>query len=139
LPPRAYTSGEFEGIPPEGVGGDPDLNVLKNRDRPPKQQYVSMTLEEIIAQRVEPAPEVDRAPRRNWSEKTLAEITRIENQGVIVEGYIARLSAGGRTAANAGRRGPRRSDWSLSLVADPSDEVSKAVVAVVSPRVQSAH
>jgi hypothetical protein len=104
LPSRAYTSGAFEGIPPEGVGGDPDLNVLKNRDLPPPQ-YVPMTLEEIVTLPTPSAPEINTGRRSSWSQKALEGITRIEARGVTVEAYLKRVHAARPTAANARRQG----------------------------------
>jgi hypothetical protein len=138
LPARAYTSGIFEGIPAEGVGGDPELNLRKNRDRPP-QQYTAKTLEAIIAQKVPADVEATREPRRNWPQEALAEIDRVESQGVMVEGFVKRAHAGGPTAANARMRGPSSTDWSVSLVSNPDDDLAKAVIAVITPRTRAGH
>ena len=56
-----------------------------------------------------------------------------------MEGYLIRVKAGGPTAANARRVGIQRSDWSLSLVSNPDDELSKSIVTVLSPRTRATH
>jgi len=134
LPPRAYSSGAFEGIPPEGVGGDPDLNVLKNRDLPPRQ-YTPRALQEIIAQ---PAPTTS-GPRRTWPEDARSRIAELESQGVVVEGYLRSVKPLGPTAANARRQPKENRDWRLALVAAPDADHASSVVAVVSPRIRANH
>lgn len=136
LPPVAYTSGAFEGIPAEGVGGDAAVNVLRNRDLPPKQ-FTLMTLEKIGALPTPNVPDEQSSTRSSWPQEILKEVNGIGSQGVMVEGYIARVRVVAPTAANARREG--LNDWTLSLVSDPSDEIAKSVTAAITPRVRSAH
>ena len=138
LPARAYTSGTFEGIPAEGVGGDPEFNLKKNRDKPPPQ-YVEKTLQTIIEQKVPDAVDATRGPRRNWPEEARAEIERVESQGVRVVGFIKLVHATGPTAANAKMQDMSKRDWSVSLVSNPDDDLGKAVIAIVTPRVRTDH
>jgi hypothetical protein len=138
LPPRAFTSGPFQGIPPEGVGGDPDLNILKNRDRPPRQ-YSPMTVEQVISLPVFEKAELKGFRRSQWPLETLEKIAAIESGGAIVEGYLNRVWVGGRTSATAHRQGVQNSDWLLSLTSNPEDDASKSVTTVISPRTRSNH
>ena len=86
LSPRSYTSGAYRGIPPEGVGGrDPELNLLKNRDLPPKEEkYELMTIAGIIALQPVHAGETLDKPRRDWPVEARNEIRRWESKGIQV-------------------------------------------------------
>src|SRR5579864_4549936 len=77
----------FEGIPPEGVGGDPEENILRNRMNESKS-YKRMTLDEIIALPVPKDDEKIKGRRTDWAEDVWEELNPIEHQGVVVEGYV---------------------------------------------------
>jgi len=138
LPPRAYTSGLFEGIPPEGVGGDPEVNVLKNRDQPPKQ-FTPMTLEAIVALPSPNDEEIGSLPRSQWPPEARQTVERFEAKGIVVEGYIKKGILVGPTAANAKRRDPAGSDFKLWLVSNPTDKSTRTVNAVITPRTRASH
>jgi hypothetical protein len=137
LSARSYVSGAYRGIPPEGVGGrDPELNLLKNRDLPPKGgKYESMTIADMIALRPARADETLDKSRRDWSTEARNEIGAWENKGVQVEGYIRRATIQGPSAAYAMKRGLEFSPVHLYLVSEPEQGPEKSLTAVVTPRV----
>jgi hypothetical protein len=142
LPARAYTSGAFKGIPAEGVGGEPEFNILKNRDVPPKL-YTPMTIEKMLALPLPGSAEVIRGPRSNWPTTVHTEIDRIESQGVTLEGYVINAHLIGPTAANAQDKSAEGRDWAVVLGSSPTESTSKInsswIYGIVSPRIRAIH
>jgi hypothetical protein len=132
----AFTTGEFRGCPQEGDGGDPDLNRLKNRDRPPPA-YADLTIAQIVGNRAEEALAAGRSHRSRWPTPARDEISRWENTGVRVVGYLQKVTQQGLESCNC-HAGDQR-DFHLWIAEGPNDDRSNSLVVEVSPRVQSAH
>lgn len=131
-----YTIGEFEGCPPAGIGGDPDLNRLKNRDREPPA-YEPMGLEELLSSRPEAALDAGRALRARWPRAALRAVAPWERRGVAVEAYLHSVRQMGPESCNCGRKDRR--DYHVWLVPRPEAEREEALIAEVSPRLLPAH
>jgi hypothetical protein len=126
-----YTTGMFDGCPPEGDGGDRDLNRLKNRDMPPPS-YETMSVSQMLTDRPERALEEGRKPRRLWSEAARTEVSEWERKGVSVEGHLLRVKQEGPESCNCHAEDHR--DFHLWLGADPDDDRGRSVVVEISPR-----
>src|SRR4051812_22768119 len=72
LPVVTTTTGNFHGCPPEGDGGDPYLNRLKNRDIAP-QTYKDMTVRELLDDEPEDAIAMGRKHRDKWEQEAVDE------------------------------------------------------------------
>lgn len=131
-----FTTGDFEGCPPEGNGGDPDLNRLKNRDVAPTT-LVPRTIREIINNQPLTASEQARSLKReNWPIEALEEIQDWENEAVVVEGYLIAIKKEGREGCNCGSAQPvlKYADYHLWLAESPNHTKAKSIVAELSPR-----
>src|ERR1051326_194391 len=84
--PREFSTGEFHGCPSIGVGSDPYLNSLKNRDKPPSMAHV-YTITQILNSLPKTLPQ-RRISRANWTPQQRQLAARWESRAVIVEGYL---------------------------------------------------
>jgi hypothetical protein len=132
---RIYNTGDFEGCPATGTGGDPALNLLKNRDRPPPV-VEAMTIGEILANHPSSA-EAARGPRRRWPASAQAELANWENRGVILEGCLLRVKQEGPESCNC--RDETKRDYHLWIAASAEDSRDRSVIAEVSPRLLPSH
>jgi len=112
--------------PPEGDGGDPDLNALKNRTDVP-QSLVQMSVSEIRHLTAVGS----KAARSTWSESDLAPVRRLEATAVQVRGYLIAARVEGPESANC--HSATDQDMHLLLVDLPDDSRSRAIVAEVTP------
>lgn len=135
-PSTEFTTGDFEGCPPEGDGGDPDLNRLKNRDLPP-ESYSSKIIEQILADHPSLAEQIGKANRAEWSDEARQEVAERENRGVTVEGYLIKVKQEGQESCNCHRIDRR--DYHLWLVSDPANSRDISIIAEVSPRAFATH
>jgi hypothetical protein len=90
---------DFHGIPPEGSGGDPDLNRMKNRWSAPAT-YTPMSIAEIIAMPHDALDAMDKEHRSRWSSGAQRQASASESKGVQVTGYIARVKEEGAESSN---------------------------------------
>jgi hypothetical protein len=131
-----FTTGVFEGCPPEGSGGDQVLNRLKNRDLP-APSYTPLSIGEIVANRPFAAERMGRSDRWRWDSQASESIADWENRGVIVEGYL--LKARQQDPESCNCKDKRRRDYHLWIASEASDEREASIVAEVSPRLLPAH
>lgn len=132
---RLFTLGIFEGCPAEGSGGDPALNLLKNRDRPPPI-VEPITIGEILANHPS-AAESARGPRHRWPASALTEVANWENRGVALEGSLLRVKQEGPESCNC--RDETKRDYHLWIAASAEDGRDRSVIAEVSPRLLPSH
>jgi hypothetical protein len=130
-----YTTGLFEGCPPEGSGGDPVLNRLKNRDLP-APFHQPMTISQVVDNRPPHAYEMTR-DRWKWSRAAQAEAALWENRGAVVECYILRVKQMEPESCNC--KDKRRRDYHVWLGQNPDDDRSASMIAEVSPRLLPSH
>ena len=131
-----FTSGDFEGCPPEGSGGDAALNRLKNRDLPPPA-YEPISVSELLANQPAALMDAGRRERNNWPQIALAQAIQWESRGVSVEGYLLRAKQQGPETCNC--KDQTKRDYHIWIGDSPDADRSQSVVVEVSPRLLPAH
>jgi hypothetical protein len=119
--------------PPEGSGGDPDLNRAKNRPVP-GDGFVDRTLAELARLPVPPASVMER-PRARWPAGTIAAVTKTENIAARVEGFIVAVRLGDAKASSCGLD----RELELWLAGAPSDPRERAMLVEVAPGTRKQH
>src|SRR5262249_54708752 len=131
------TTGAFHGCPPQGRGGGPDLNQLKNRDLPPPS-FEPTLIDDMIAY---VSPTASTLPpslkRADWPRAALGEGSPWEGVGVLLDGYLLDIKAEGPESCNCGSR--TYHDYHLWIASDPGADKSTALVVEISPRLLPAH
>jgi hypothetical protein len=130
------TTGTFHGCPPEGKGGDPILNRLKNRDLPPAV-YHEMTVSELIEEIPDEAAAMGRKSRSKWTPEALKEVAAMEAKGARIEGYLLKIKKEGKESCNCGSE--TDVDHHLWLGEEADAPRSESVVVEISPRLLPAH
>jgi hypothetical protein len=125
----------FEGCPPAGKGGDPELNTLMNRVD--KGNYVPVSFESLMALTWPKA--VEDQPMANWSPSNRAFISQYLGIPIVVEGYVVSLREGGSDAANCGMDNPANPYWSIYFAQNPKDKRAQSIVAVSTPQARYGH
>lgn len=121
--------------PPEGDGGDGELNRLKNRVD--EGNYVPVTVSQILNL---PFPnEVRGKWRKNWSSTAKREVMRYEGTPVVVEGYLAKNRQQGEESPNCHGYEPDWVDYHTWLTEYPTSDRTQSVVAEPTPRVREKH
>jgi hypothetical protein len=131
-PPSPEGFGE---CPPEGEGGDVELNILKNRVD--KGAYVPVSFESLRS--LTWPKSVERRPMNEWTPTGRAFILQYMGIPVVVEGYIETLREGGADAANCNSPDELNPYWRLYLVNEPRGRRYQAVVAVSTPQTRHGH
>jgi len=131
-----FTTGDFDGCPPEGSGGDRDLNRLKNRDIPPPS-YDPIAISELLSSQPAPLLDAGKSNRENWPRTALAEAIQWEARGVSMEGYLLKVRQQGPESCNC--RDETKRDYHLWVGDSPDADRSQSVVCEVSPRLLPAH
>src|SRR5581483_10391291 len=124
----------FQGCPPEGDGGDAQLNTLKNRiDDGNGGTYFDVNESDILAL---PIPEgVERVARDNWSSGDAASVAQYEGTPVRMIGWIYGSRHEGTESTNCHSTDYR--DFHVWVVPDSGDDRTQAVVCEVAPRVRA--
>jgi hypothetical protein len=136
MPDKPPASPEgFNGCPPEGQGGDRELNLLKNRvDR---GAYIPVSLDSILALTWPKSAELE--PMSSWTPSGRAFISQYLGLPIVVEGYIDALREGVADAANCNRSEPPDHLWRLTIIKEPKDRRSQAVIAISTPQTRLGH
>jgi hypothetical protein len=124
---------EFRGCPPEGSGGDRQLNLLKNRidDGP----YIPVELATL--KRLSWPATVAQLPRRLWSSEDAQSVAKYEGIPLSVEGYLAGAREQGPESTNCRSEDPQMLDFHLWLVGSPDEDRSTSIVVEVTPRIRA--
>jgi hypothetical protein len=130
--PREIT---FRGCPPEGDGGDPQLNRLKNRID--DGNYITVPFD-TIARLPWPSGVEDNRHSR-WSAHDRAAVSRYEGIPVAVEGYLAGAKVEGPESPNCHGADQEFRDWHIWLVGSANEDRSRSIVVEVTPRVRASH
>lgn len=125
----------FNDCPPEGRGGDVELNLLTNRVD--KAAYVPVSLESILA--LTWPKSTERRRMSQWTSSGRAFISRYQGIPIVVEGYIEGLREGVAEAANCVRGEPGLDLWRLSIVAESRGRRSQSVIAISTPQTRLGH
>jgi hypothetical protein len=127
------------GCAQQGVGGDPWLNALKNRDAtPPNVTPAPITISSILAMHPQYAEAAGKELRKKWSPAAQADVAPVENRFVVVEGYMLLARDEGKEACNCGDTVHFDTHtWLGAKATDPRSTAS--VVAEISPRLKKIH
>ena len=125
----------FNGCPPEGDGGDPALNLLKNRVD--EGDYVPVLFDSL--QTLSWPTSIERRDRKNWPAAETAEVARYEGIPVVVEAYLYNTRQQGPETPNCHGADAANSDWHIWLIKNPDDDRTRSIVAETTPRVRAQH
>lgn len=100
-------SSTFQGCPPQGDGGDPKLNMLKNRID--EGNYVPVTFDSILD--LSWPKTTERRPMDSWSAEDAAAIAKYEGIPVRVEGFIWGARQSGTESTNGHATSAAMNDW----------------------------
>lgn len=133
-PPPANIT--FKGCPPEGDGGDPALNRLKNRVDE-ADNYYPIPFDALVQL---PWPKaIERKDRARWSSEDAAFVSRYEGIPVSVEGYLARSTLEGPESCNCHGADAGLRDFHIWLIKNANDDRSNSIVVETGPRVRASH
>jgi hypothetical protein len=126
----------FMGCPPEGDGGDPALNRLKNRidDAP---QYFPVDFDAV--EQLSWPKSTERTHRSKWPPADAAEVARYEGLPLSVEGYLAGSREEGPESCNCHGADDVFRDFHIWLTKTPEEDRSGSIVIEMTPPVKSKH
>ena len=121
--------------PPEGLGGDKELNLLRNRVD--QGNYVPVSFDSLTT--LTWPKNIEQLEMKDWSDSNLAFIKQYQGIPVRVEGYIQSVREGLPDPANCNQTKSSSLDWQISFTQNPKDDRSQAVIVEVTPRVRLFH
>src|ERR1700720_319283 len=123
--------------PPEGRGGDPGLNVQKNRTTA-TGGLLDVTFDNIVALN---AKAVNKKLRANWTDSELQSIRGVEDGNrVEVAGIILNATLSGAETCNCSQPASSDRDFHIWIVRDRRNATtSKSFVVEMTPRVRVQH
>jgi hypothetical protein len=123
----------FQGCPPEGDGGDAQLNVHKNRiDDGENGSFHDVALATLL--QLQWPQGIERAMRDNWAPSDASAVGQYEGVAVRTTGYLVGVRHEGTESPNCHAVDYR--DFHMWLVQNPSDDKSTSMVVEVTPRVR---
>jgi hypothetical protein len=128
-------SSTFQGCPPQGDGGDPILNTLKNRID--EGNYVPVSFDAIF--NLTWPKTAERRERANWSAEDTATIAKSEGIPVVVEGYIFGAKESGAESANCHATSGDLMDWHVWFTKNPGEDRTHSIVIEPTPRSRANH
>lgn len=132
--PAPVKSKPFRGCPAEGRGGDPLMNIQKNRDHEPSS-YQPVTFDWILGL---PEPkEIHRKDRQNWRLRDVQMVASYEQMAVTVEGYIAAAKTSGPETTNCSNADNDMLDFHVWLVKTRRRERAKSIIIEPTPRLRA--
>src|SRR5712692_146971 len=129
----AHNGGTFHGCPPQGNGGDTQLNLLKNRED--TASWHSMSFSQLAS-----LPYPKSALHKNmssWSSSDAAQIAKYNGHPVAVTGYLAGVSPGHPEPANCNSK--QYVDYHLYLANSPTAKNGASIVTEATPRIRAKH
>jgi hypothetical protein len=125
----------FKGCPPEGDGGDPVLNRLKNRVD--EASYIPVAFDTIVQL---PWPEaIERRNRKNWAASDAAEVARFEGAPVAVEGFLVGSKQEGPESPNCHGADAEFRDFHIWVAKTAGEDRSHSIVVEVTPPLRDKH
>ncbi len=125
----------FKGCPPEGDGGDPELNMRKNRvDDGNYQPVAFQTLMSLTWPK-----EIERRDHANWPAQDRATIDQAEELPVMVEGYLLLARESEEESTNCHSKEDH--DFHIWMLDRPGtqDDRGGSLVIETTPRVRQNH
>ena len=132
---QAPASFTLDGCPPEGRGGDTELNLLKNRSDP--GDYSPVSFDSLIA--LTWPKNVEQLPMSQWPDSSRRFIAQYEGTPISVEGYIGGLREGLPDPADCNWTSSGYLDWHLTFTNNPRDARPQSILAEVTPRIRLRH
>ncbi|HEY6170680.1 MAG TPA: hypothetical protein VIX80_00340 [Candidatus Kapabacteria bacterium] len=132
--PTKDTSLYFNGIPPEGKGGDPLLNLQKNRTTIP-EKLETYSVHQILAIPSTKLEGTNDNTRKYWSDEAKQYAAKWESKGVVVEGYLVKARESGKESANG--NSDKYRDYHLWIVQEKNEPRSSSIIAEVTPRIKA--
>jgi hypothetical protein len=123
----------YQGCPAVGDGGDPQLNIRKNRTDAAPWYPVSIA---SLLQLPWPADAV-RSDRQRWSADVTAGVARYEGLPIQVEGWLAGAKKQGPESCNC--HSADDVDNHLWIVDSPNKDRAQSVVVEITPRLRAEH
>jgi hypothetical protein len=121
----------FMECPGEGDGGDPALNLLKNRvDQPPTVHATAIA--EVIAI---PAT-ASKKHRADWTEAQRTAVAQYEGTPVRIAGFLVDAKKEGVESPNCHDEDDAQRDFHLYLVSDASEDKASSVIVEITPRIR---
>lgn len=133
--PTQFSTGDFHGCPQTAQGGDPYLNSLKNRDKPPTTAHL-YTVDSLY--RATPALPNRKVPRSKWTAAQRALAAKWESVAVMVEGYLIHLPVREKQEA-CNCASLQYVDHHMWLAPTATAARTRAMVVEISPRAWPAH
>ncbi len=125
----------FDGCPPEGRGGDSELNLLKNRVD--VAEYVPVSFDSLLT--LTWPKSVEQLDMKDWSPSNRAFIAHYEGIPISVEGYIVNLREGNPETANCNWTSSSYLDWHMYFTKNFKDDRSQVILVEATPRVRLRH
>lgn len=127
------TTGKFHDCPPEGIGGDPDLNALKNRDVAPTA-YEDFSLRQFLDNKAPTATAMGKRNRSKWTAEAKQDIADWEAKGARVEGRLIAVRSQGPEACNC--KSSTDVDFHIWIATNASADAkpTQSMVVEISPR-----
>src|ERR1700687_5600393 len=125
----------FNGCPPEGDGGDPDLNRLKNRVD--DGQYVAAPFEAVV--QLDWPKTIERRRRADWTADDNAIVSKYEGIPVSIEGYVAGARQEGPESPNCHGADPLFKDFHVWLTKNPAEDRTQSIVVEMTPALRAQH
>ncbi len=128
-------SSTFQGCPPQGDGGDAQLNMLKNRID--QGNYMPVTFDSIFNL---PWPKTtERRDMNAWSAEDAAAIAKYEGIPVMVEGYIFGARQSGSESTNCHATAADMTDWHIWFTKTAGEDRTHSIVIEATPRIRALH
>lgn len=126
----------FRGCPPEGDGGDPKLNELKNRID--EGAYIPVQSDAILGL-PDFADQTRRRHRDKWPEDVIREVERYEGLPVAVEGYLAGDKLEGPESPNCHGADQDFRDFHVWLTKTADESRADSIVVEITPAMRAKH
>lgn len=121
---------DFHGIPPEGTGGDPDLNRQKNRWAAPAEA-AEMSVSQVIALPHDELSLMGREMRSKWSTPAASQAAMNENRGIQVVGYLAHAKESGSETCNG--KSDTYHDFHIWITESPEENKNQGIIVEATP------
>jgi len=125
----------YQGCPPEGDGGDPVLNRLKNRVD--EGTYVPVQFDAV--EKLKWPPDTERKRHANWSASDTAQVERYEGIAIAVEGFLEGAKEEGPESPNCHGADLAQHDFHIWLTKTAGEGRSRSIVVEATPRVRAKH
>ena len=121
---------DFHGIPPEGIGGDAELNKEKNRWTA-SAEFIPLSISQIISLPHDALDMMGKERRSRWSSSAVEQAEVNENRGVQVVGYLAHAKESGSEACNG--KSEIYHDFHIWITEFPDENKNKGIIIEATP------